>query len=333
MNLTLDIVWLVLGFYLLAKGSSWLVTGSTMIADGLGVRPLIIGLTVVAWGTSAPEVVVSGVAALDGRPAIAMGNVLGSNVANIALVLGACAVILPAVLNSRLAFREIFWVIVSVGALWWVSADLLVSRLDAVILLGVFALYNLQLFLETAKRPRLPRSAIPHSDNWFERHAKTSVLLGAAAIALGADRAIEGATGIAELAGISDRVIGLTAVAIGTSLPELAAGVSGALKGHKDISLGNVVGSNVFNVLAVIGIVGLIKPFGGADEPAVRDALQANLDFDFIAVAGFTVAVVILPMLGKDRGGRMKGGLLLLAYAVYVWFLFARDTLPIQGAH
>ena len=295
MDLTVDIVWLVIGFYLLAKGSDWLVSGSTVIADGLGVRPLIIGLTVVAWGTSAPEVVVSAEAAIGDKGAMALGNVLGSNVANIALVLGACAVILPAVLNSRLAFREIFWVLASVGALWWVSADQEITRLDAGLLLGVFVIYNLQLFLETAKRPRLPRSELPLSGNWFERHAKTSVLLGAVAIFLGANRSIEGAGGIAELMGMTELVIGLTVVAVGTSLPELFAGVSGALKGHKDISLGNVVGSNVFNVLTVVGIFCLIRPLGGVDDPEGRGDIQSTLDFHFPVVAGFiwyTVAIV-----------------------------------------
>lgn len=323
MDLTVDIVWLVIGFYLLAKGSDWLVSGSTVIADGLGVRPLIIGLTVVAWGTSAPEVVVSAEAAIGDKGAMALGNVLGSNVANIALVLGACAVILPAVLNSRLAFREIFWVLASVGALWWVSADQEITRLDAGLLLGVFVIYNLQLFLETAKRPRLPRSELPLSGNWFERHAKTSVLLGAVAIFLGANRSIEGAGGIAELMGMTELVIGLTVVAVGTSLPELFAGVSGALKGHKDISLGNVVGSNVFNVLTVVGIFCLIRPLGGVDDPEGRGDIQSTLDFHFPVVAGFTVAVILLPLFGGERGGRVKGALLLIAYVVYIWYTVA----------
>lgn len=318
MDLLLEIVWLVVGFYLLAKSSDWLVTGSTVIADGLGVRPLIIGLTVVAWGTSAPEVVVSATAAVQGKSDMAMGNVLGSNVANIGLVLGACAMILPEVLHKRLALREIFWVLASVGTLWWIAADLEISRLDAGALLGVFALYNLLLFLETARRPRLPSSVIPHSGGWFERHAKTSVLLGIVGVFLGANRAIAGAEGIAERLGMDPLVIGLTVVAVGTSLPELFAGVSGALKGHRDISLGNVVGSNIFNVLAVVGIFCLVRPLGGSEDAEGCADIRSTLDFHFPAVIGFTLAAILLPVLGGGRGGRLKGALLLIGYVVYV---------------
>jgi len=321
-RLALEILYLVFGFYFLAKGSDWLVSGSTAIADRIGVRPLIVGLTVVAWGTSAPEVVVSGAAAVQGEPGMTMGNVLGSNVANIGLVLGACALILPEVLNSVMGKREVFWLLAAVGALWWAVADLELTRLDAGLLLGAFALYNLQLLLEARSRTGGTVPERQPGDSWLQHRPVLSALLGTVVIALAAWAAVEGARGIAPRLGISELVIGLTVLAVGTSLPEFAAGIRGALRGHAEISVGNVVGSNVFNLLAAIGVVGLIHPFGGVREPRVQEALRHNLHIEFPIVLTFSLAAILLPMLGRGRGGRAKGVVLLLAYLGYVIWLF-----------
>jgi cation:H+ antiporter len=322
MILAREILLLLFGFYFLAKGSDWLVAGSSTIADRMGVRPLIIGLTVVAWGTSAPEVVVSSLAAVDGNPGMAMGNVLGSNVANIGLVLGISALILPGVLHRALGGREAFWLLASVGVFWWRTADLELSRVDGGVLLACVTAYNLQLLWEARQLSVGADPELRIGRTWLERRPRVSAILGAIVIAAAAWATIEGAEGLARRAGLSNLVIGLTVLAVGTSLPELAAGVSGALKGHVDISIGNVVGSNVFNVLGVVGVVALIRPFGGAAEPVVQDALRHNLVVDFPIVLGFSLGAILITAFGGERGGRAKALLLLAAYSGYTAYLF-----------
>ena len=325
MDLALEVIFLIVGFTLLAKGSDWLVAGSTTLAARMGIRPLVIGLTVVAWGTSAPEVVVSTLGALENEPELAMGNVLGSNVANIGLVLGVSSLILPAVMHTSLAPREAFWLLGSVGVLWWVCGDRQVTRMDGGILLGALTVYNLQLLWEARQLSVGATRELDEPGGWFEAHPLLSTLLGAGSIALAAWLTIEGATGLAKRIGIDERVVGLTVVAIGTSLPELAAGVQGALKGQSDISLENVVGSNVFNVLGVIGVVALVRPFGGPAEPEVQEAFALNLQVDFPIVIGFSVAALAATGLNGEKYGRTKGGLLLLAYLGYTAYLFLAE--------
>lgn len=309
----LDIAMLVGGFILLAKGADWLVQGSSEIARQMGIRPLVLGLTVVAWGTSAPELVVSGLAASEGRAGISLGNVLGSNIANLGLVLGTCALILPTVLH-RFEAREVFWLLVSLGVVWWRTQDFDLSRIDGLWLVGTFAIYNLHLYV-SSRRHVAPEEAAPHSDR-----PKTAVVLGIAGVAIGAKLIVEGAISLAEMAGISERVIALTIIAIGTSLPELAAGIGSAIRKQSDLSLGNVVGSNVFNVLPVFGAVAFIAPIR-AESPQ-GDMLGQSLSTDMPVVLGFTVAAILLPWIGARGKGRWRGGTLLLAYVAYMAYLF-----------
>ena len=307
----LDFVLLAGGFTLLAKGADWLVGGSARLARMWGVSALLVGLTVVAWGTSAPEVVVSTLASVEGKPGIAMGNVLGSNVANIGLVLGACALVLPRVLESAPAIRESFWLMASLGLLWWTVSDLAIDRTDGVLLLLGFVAYNLQLVF-TAKRG--VREEEPAEGD--SKHPWRDVIIGSVAVAVGAKLVVMGAESVADSFGVSDRVIGLTVVAVGTSLPELAAGLGAALKGESEVSLGNVVGSNVFNVLAVIGIAALVAPFDPS-IPGLEDELRHARDVDFLVVAAFHFGAILLPRLGGARFGRWKG---LAFLAVWVWY-------------
>lgn len=312
----LDFVLLAGGFLLLAKGADWLVGGSSRIARMWGVSALIVGLTVVAWGTSAPEVVVSTLASVEGKPGIAMGNVLGSNIANIGLVLGACALVLPRVMESAPQVRESFWLMASLGVLWWTVTDLSVDRTDGILLLLTFVAYNLQLYF-TARRGT--KEEEPQEGD--TKHPWRDVILGCISVAAGAKLVVMGAESIAESFGVSDRVIGLTVVAVGTSLPELAAGLGAAIKGESEVSLGNVVGSNVFNVLAVIGIAALIAPFD-SNTPGLADELRHARDVDFLVVAGFHFAALLLPRVGGARFGRWKGLAFLLAWVWYAWQSF-----------
>lgn len=317
------LLFLAAGFLLLAKGADWLVSGSSTIARRFGVSTLAIGLTVVAWGTSAPEVVVSTMAAYDGQSAISLGNVLGSNIANIGLILGACGVVLPKVLQARLGRRDLVWLFGSLAALWLLASDRALSRIDASILLGLFVTYNAILWF-TSRSP----AAMDVYEPLNPRRATGITIVGILGVALGAWLVVEGATIGALKLGVDQRIVGLTVVALGTSLPELAAGLGGALKGEADISLGNVVGSNVFNVLAVLGIVGLVRPLeessmvDEASKAELAAAFEGSLNVDLPMVLAFSVAAVLLPYIGGARSGRLKGFLLLGAYAIYTVRLY-----------
>lgn len=317
---------LALGFTLLWWGASWLVDGAARLARGLGVSTLVVGLTVVAWGTSAPEVMVTLTAATGGTADLGLGNILGSNIANIGLVLGSCALVLPTILHGRLAARETAWLFVSLGVLWWVCSDWAVTRGDAALLLAAFAAHNLHLW-------RTSSAAITAEDRGFGPMDFVRVVAGAGAIYFGCEFAVDGAVAGAAKVGVSDLVIGLTVVAVGTSLPEFAAGHRSAWVGESDISLGNVVGSNVFNLLAVLGVVGLVYPIGDPSlaaagvEPAVgsiersfRDALSK----EFVVVLVFSVALVAVTWIAPGRGGRWKGLLLVGGWVGYTLSLFVQ---------
>jgi cation:H+ antiporter len=318
---TYELAGLLGGFFFLAKGAHWLVEGGAELARRWGVSPLLVGLTVIAWGTSMPEVVVSATAAWKGQPTASLGNVLGSNVANIGLVLGTCAWIFPAVLIGRIPLRETLSIFLSLGLLWWVCSDGSVTRVDAAILLSAFTLYSLVLYFaprdahtaEVEEAAALAEAARARSP-WWE------ILLGSISIAAGAQLVMYGAGGIFLRAGVSPAVIGLTVFAIGTSLPELATGVSSALKKQADISVGNVVGSNVFNSLAVIGIAAMVRPFD-AQVPQVQADMSVALERDFPVNLAFALAVVILPGLASGGRGRTKGAVLVFAVVGYMGYL------------
>ncbi len=314
---------LAAGFLLLTKGADWLVSGSSRIARRLGVSVFVIGLTIVAWGTSAPEVVVSAAAAYQGNSAIALGNVLGSNVANLGLVLGASAFVLPRVLETQLQARDLLSFFGSIAILWWFSLDSALSRVECAVLLLLYGLYTLSLIFT---RNAEVLETIPESKTklpaWLES------VLGFAAVLFGAQLTVQGATQGAGLLSIDERVIGLTVVAVGTSLPELAASLGSALKGESQLSLGNVIGSNVFNLMAVLGIVGLVRPLENSAMPdaaavaELESAFRGILGLDFYVVLGFSLATIAVIALGGAKFGRLKGLILLVAYALYTVSLF-----------
>ncbi|MAF64945.1 MAG: calcium:sodium antiporter [Planctomycetes bacterium] len=311
-SVALDLMVLLGGLLLLGKGGDWLVDGSAELARRRGVRPVIVGLTIVAWGTSAPEVMISSLAAAEGRPALALGNVLGSNIANIGLVLGVCALALPTLLQRGLSAWEASWLVASVGCAWWALADGAVSRGEGAALLAAFALHNLNLWLLVRGAAGTAPGPALQSAPW------TRVVAGSIAIAIGAKLAVTGGVGVAEHIGISDRVVGLTIIALGTSLPELAAGLSGVLKNHSELSLGNIVGSNVFNVLAVIGVAAVIAPLEPSAPEAVT-SIDRALGTDFPVVMGFSLALIFLSQFAGASGGRWKGALLVASYLAYTW--------------
>ena len=299
---------LILGIALLYVGGEALVNGATSLGTRLGLSRMVVGLTVVAFGTSAPELAATLLAAISGVPELGVGNIVGSNIANIGLILGIAALIYALQSTRQFLRRELPIMLIVSAALIPVFWDGYVSRLEGVlflICLGIYLWYTLktgslddELELEESAQP-LWRSL-------------AGVLLGIALLVVGAQALVTGATAIARSLGVSEAVIGLTLVAFGTSLPELASSVVAALKRETDIILGNVIGSNIFNVLAVLGLTALVSPF---EQP-----LNLVLT-DIFIMLGFGVALGLL-MLRRQRLGRTGATALLLAYFVYVTTLF-----------
>ncbi len=322
------------GFALLIWGADRFVTGASATASNLGVSPLIIGLTIVGFGTSAPEMIVSVVAALDGTPNLAIGNALGSNIANIALVLGITALISPLLVHSKILQREypiMFFIMLLVLALLW---DGQLSRVDGIILLaGMFVLmfYTTRLGLQERQQQKIaPTNSTDSADpliaefeDEIPRDMSTSMalmwlFLGLIILLLSSKLLVWGSVNIAHAFGVSDLVIGLTIVAIGTSLPELAASVASALKGEHDIAIGNIIGSNMFNLLGVLGIPGLIGSV----------TLDAHvLSRDYPVMLGLSILLFIFAYGFKRMGrlNRIEGGILFASYIAYLIVIYQQS--------
>lgn len=310
------------GFALLVWGADRFVVGAAATARNLGVAPLIIGLTIVGMGTSAPEILVSAMAAWDGNPGLGMGNAIGSNIANIGLILGLTALVVPLQVSSVTLRRE-FPVLLGIMLIAFVLvADGDLSRLDGgLLLLGMGLMLVWLIWLGLNSRgdgvdPLLAEyteeipvgMAMPAALGWLA--------LGLVVLLVSSRVLIWGAVGIAEAMGVSDLIIGLTLVALGTSLPELAASIMSALKGEHDIALGNVIGSNMFNLLGVLGLPGLIRP--SAVEPEM-------LSRDFSVMAGLTVLLLFFAYSYRRRArhvNRIEGSVLLLLYLGYIGLLY-----------
>lgn len=307
------------GLVLLVWSADRFVEGSASTARHFGMPPLLIGMVIVGFGTSAPEMLVSALAALEGSPGIALGNAYGSNIANIALILGVTALINPIMVHSTvlrkelpiLAFVTLFTVIL--------IADLDLARFDAVILLLVFGGLMAWTIYEGLKRKtdslakeveaETAEKAMPIKRAVFWMAAGLVLLIVSSRIL------VRGAVEIAQIFGVSDMVIGLTIVALGTSLPELASSVMAARKGEHDIALGNILGSNLFNTLAVVGIAGTIHPFPVEPETLSRD---------MVVMGALTVSLFIFGYGFKGRQGRInrfEGAALMAVYAGYTAYL------------
>lgn len=257
------------GLLLLYFGAEWLVKGAAGLARSFGVPTMIVGLTVVGYGTSAPEMTVSVVAALRGSSAIALGNVVGSNIANLGLILGLTALVSPPRTDGALIRREIPLLLASTIALPLALWDGVLSRVEGAFLLGVAAGFTFLLVREVRVSPGVPRV--------FEEAAETAgapatpgrlalaglTVLGLGVLIVGGELFVRGAVALARLLGMSDHVIGLTVVAVGTSLPELATSLIAARRGHSDLAVGNVVGSNLYNILLVLAGTALVRPVTG----------------------------------------------------------------------
>lgn len=314
------LAYILIGFVALVWGADRFIAGASATARNLGVSPLIIGLTVIGFGTSAPEMVVSGVAALQGNPGIAIGNALGSNIANIALILGVAGCMYPLQVDSQTLRREYpILMIVTVGvALFMLDRQLSTSD-GVILLLGLLAMSSWMAFIGMRRAGPDPMAAEFASEipsDMSTGVALSWVLFGMIVLPVSSQILVTGAKTIAEIIGVSDLVIGLTVLAIGTSLPELAASIASVLKREHELVIGNIIGSNMFNLLGVLGIAAVIKP---------TTVPTAALTRDYPVVLGLTMLLVVMSYGFRGRPGRISrrdGVILLLTYLAYQALVF-----------
>lgn len=307
------------GFILLIWGAERFVNGASATARDFGVSPLIIGLTIVALGTSAPEILVSAVASWQDNAGLAYGNAIGSNITNISLVLGMTALLVPLKVHSNILKRELPILLLIMFLVWALILDGEMNRGDGLMLvvgLAIMVYWLIQLGLKG-------RQEDPMTDDYEQEipadmprsRALMWLLIGALVLFAGSKVLVWGAVSIAESLGISDLVIGLTIIAIGTSLPELAASIISAYKGEHDIAIGNVIGSNMFNLLAVMSMPGLIAP--GTMNPDIL-----TRDYPWMVVLTLAMFVMAYGFRGPGKINRIEGGLLLTVYGYYLYTLY-----------
>ena len=317
-----NILLVIAGLVLLIWGADRFVHGAAAMARNLGIAPLLIGLTVVAFATSAPEILVSIVAALQSEPGLAFGNAIGSNIVNIGLVLGMTALIRPIKLESATLRREMPALLAVTLLTVSLFLDTFLSRIDGLVMLTglvIVMVWLARLGLRSAENDPIAQdydAEIPTDVSMLM--ASIWLLVGLGTLLLGAELLVDGAIGIAKLLGVSEVVIGITIVAFGTSLPELAVSVASALKGEYGLAIGNIVGSNIFNLLAVIGIAATIEP--SALAPTV-------LSLHIFVMVAFTLVLFAMTYDydGKARLSRLEGLALLIAYVTYDGYVIAQN--------
>lgn len=310
---------IAVGFVLLMLSADRFVHGAGAAARNLGVSPLVIGLTVVAFGTSAPEILVSGIAAWQGKPGLGVGNAIGSNIANIGLVIGVTALMLPMVIRSDTMRREFPILFAIMLVVFVLLVDGMLSFIDGVVLMAgmVVLIYWLVILgLRSRKNDPLVREYEEEVPSKMPMNIALLWLFGGLAVLLASSHLVVwAAVGIAKQAGISDLVIGLTIVAIGTSLPELATTVMSAIKKEHDIAIGTILGSNMFNLLIVLGLPGLLSPHQ-------LDANVITRDMPVMIALTLTLFVMSFGFGQKGNVGRWKGAILLAAFVAYQWNLY-----------
>jgi len=310
-----SVVFLFLGLIILLISGKYLVDSSVVIARLFRIPTIIIGLTIVAFGTSAPELLVSVQAAVQGHPDIAMGNVIGSNISNILLVLAATAVIFPIMVESSFVRRD--WPILAGISLLLTLfiLDLELKRWEGLVFLGIFILY----IIFSIRQARNPRNADKAEINkpaitmkWWT--AAIIFLVSCAGLSFGADILVKSTSEIAGKLGISERVISVSMVALGTSLPELTTSVIAALKKETNISVGNIIGSNILNMISVLGLTAVISPFR-----VTSDTLR--MDIPWMLGATLMLFLFMIPA-RKGKINRIEGGIMIVAYLLYIYFIF-----------
>ena len=311
-----SVLFVILGLVLLVIGGEFLVRASAALSLKLKLSKLVIGMTVVSFATSAPELLVSLKAAFDGVSDIALGNVIGSNIANIGLVLGVTTIISPLMIDK--SFFKLNWpmlMFVSFALYFILKNDLLLSSTEGFILFFILILFLIYLIRSSRKKEK---EMFAELDNILDETTNFKIviwhIIGAVCLYFGAEWLVDGAKDLAKAVGVSDYAISVTVIAIGTSVPELAASIIAALKQEKAISLGNLVGSNIFNIASVLGLTAIIKPI--AVNPNTPEILSTNIFW----MIGFSLVLLPLAFLPKKyQLGRVKGFLLFTAYLVFIY--------------
>jgi len=303
-----SIIYLAVGSVMLYLGSEWIVKGSVSIADRLGISPLVIGLTIVAFGTSLPELIVSIIAAIEGSSEIAVGNVVGSNIANVGLVLGLSAIIFPISIYYSHLRRDLF-IYLGVCALFILFAfDGRISRFEGMILFISLIFYVLM----SIKHPNGDKSGSEEGAIGSLGRLAAYIVAGIVLLAFGANLFVDGAIFLARLLGVSEITIGMSVVAFGTSLPELATSAMAAYRKESAISIGNIIGSNIFNILSVLGIASMVQPL---------DSPKSIMHLEVPMMIGFGIAMILMAKLSQPIN-RFTSFLLLVGYLSFLYLLF-----------
>ncbi|SJL83629.1 calcium/sodium antiporter [Vibrio palustris] len=309
---------LILGLILLVWSADKLVFGAAAVARNFGVSPMIIGMTILAMGSSAPEMMVSATAAMANKTDTAVGNVLGSNIANIALILGITAMIKPLSIGATVLRREMPLMIAITILAGILLKDDYLGYGEGILLLGLFVLFILGMQQISRREKKQGKAVIDTHEEDIPQDvpnikAGMWVLLGLILLPVAANLLIDNAVIIAKAFGMSDLVIGLTIISIGTSLPELAASLAGVLKGEDDMAVGNIIGSNIFNILAVMGLPGIIQPSYVSEYAMGRD---------FWVMLGISLLLVVIALGKSRRINRIEGGILFIVFVAYQSYLF-----------
>ena len=310
-----SILLVIIGLAVLTVGAEGLVRAGVSFALRLGVTPLVIGLTIVAFGTGSPELVVSAQAALSGSSGLALGNVVGSNISNTLLILGCASLIFPIRSQADVIKREMPILTLVTGGLWLMTLDGTLGRIDGIVLFSGSIIYTVTVYY-LAKRDEAHGTAPPVTDEVADKPNPSLVLdivylvVGLALLIVGSKLMVDGAVEIAKILNISDVVIGLTVIAIGTSLPELATSAVAAWREESDLAVGNAIGSNIFNILCVLGLTAMIQPL---ETGSIR-----VLDFAVLLGSVLFVWALLGIRMALDR---IEGAILLAAYAIYIYTL------------
>lgn len=312
------VIAVILGLVLLVWSADKFIDGASATASHFGMPPLLVGMVIVGFGTSAPEIVVSVMAAIDGNPGLALGNAYGSNIANIALILGVTVLIQPIMVHSAVVRKELPLLLLVTGICIFQIFDGVLSRNDAIIMLLMLVLYmGWTIWQGMRNQSDVLSHEFDHQLQEKEVPLKTSIfqlIFGLIVLVISSRLLVWGAVEIAQAFGVSELIIGLTVVAVGTSLPELASSIAAARKGELDIAIGNVIGSNMFNTLAVVGIAGVIHPMIVPPEVLQRD---------MVVMGTLTLSLLLftLSFKGQGRIGRVKGSIWLFSFVAYTCYL------------
>jgi len=309
MNMLLDILLIIIGVALVLKGADFLTEGASALARRMHVPEIVIGLTIVAAGTSAPELFVSVVSALNGTPDLAVGNVVGSNTMNCMLIVGCAAMVAPMTISRSTVRKDIPFAVMASILLTCIALDNYLGRIDGIILLLGFVVFMAYTLLQAKNGQAEPQTEVKQLNPWL---SVLFLVIGLAMLVAGSNVFVDSASSVAAALGISEGVIGLTVVAGGTSLPELATSVVAARKGQSAIAIGNVIGSNVFNILLILGMTAVISPL----------QIEGITTID-MAVMLISVILVWLFSFTRFTVERWEGASLVIGYLVYLWWLIS----------